>query len=59
MILEPCDVSPFNFKREKLVQMTVVINLICTTTVLRLLSQDHPGEPCQKRTSGLYGARED
>jgi len=30
-----------------------------TTTVLRPFFWDHPGELCQKRTSGLHDARKD
>jgi len=29
------------------------------TTILRPFFRDHPGDRCQRRTSGLYGAMED
>jgi len=34
-------------------------NTTHTTTILRPNFRDHPASRCQKRTSGLYGARED
>jgi len=41
---------------------TLVECAIFSTTITIVLwpfFRDHPCDPCQKRTSGLYGARED
>jgi len=41
------------------VMLVLSHNAYTHTTVLQPFFRDHPGDQCQKRTSGLHGARED